>query len=689
MLYLAVQLVAAFLPPPAFAPLAAVFVLALAVVWRFPGKYRPHLLLCCAVPAAALTLRMAALVWLVAPVQARAGTQAEIHAAVLETAPGLWEDVVRATARVDMVDGKAVRPFRVYFQALPDAQPGECFTARVRWEALENDAYRNSHYADGVFLQGEVEEAFCPAGESTALWARAARLRAGLGRRLYAGMPRAYAGMAVAMTTGDRRFLDDALRDTLRRAGLAHVIVVSGLHLSALSGLVFMALRRRIGRKCAAAGAMIAVLGFQLLTGFTPSVTRAGVAMLLLYGGMLLERRSDGVTSLGAAALLLCLQNPYAAVDTGLLLSFSATLGVLAAAEARAGWYAEHEYPASWLRHRLQSFFWTVLGCAFACAATLPVLIAMGGGVSLLSVASNLLVVPVLPFAVGSGLAALGAGLPGLGFLRGAAGFLTALLLRWITGVAEWAASVPYAFVHISGMFALCVTALFLVLVWAAWRLRPPPAQAAALCLSFLLVCGAAYAAADARVVRIVTAGRGANPPIVILQGLKTAVIFRGPDANVSAVREVLEQYNRTGVELLLDLRPDGAPEQAAQALNARETVCVQRELVNNGVYAPFGDVVLYVRRQAQGNFVCVEVRGCRVGVASGSVELSDYPPLDVFIAGTGRPKGLFCGQMIVPHPGSYRWLKEISDIRLYGRAEIRLRAGASVMICEEWYGFE
>ena len=50
-------------------------------------------------------------------------------------------------------------------------------------------------------------------------------------------------------------------------------------------------------------------------------------------------------------------------------------------------------------------------------------------------------------------------------------------------------------------------------------------------------------------------AGSAANPPLVVMQGLKTAVLFRGPEANADDVREVLEQYNRTQVDLLVDLK--------------------------------------------------------------------------------------------------------------------------------------
>lgn len=111
-----------------------------------------------------------------------------------------------------------------------------------------------------------------------------------------------YAGAAAAMTAGDRALLTDEVKDAFRGAGLSHVLVVSGLHLSAVGGLVYAAVRRMGRRRLACACAMFSSLAFMCLTSFTPSVVRAGTAMLLLYGGALFNRKSDALTSLGLAA---------------------------------------------------------------------------------------------------------------------------------------------------------------------------------------------------------------------------------------------------------------------------------------------------------------------------------------------------------------------------------------------------
>lgn len=689
-LYLAVQLLATFQPPAALAPLAVLFVLGAICAEQWGGKHRAPLLLCCLVSAAALILRLATESLWIAPIQSRAGQQVRTEASVVETSAGYTDNTVRAMLLIETVDGVRVRPFRVSCGQLPYTEPGERITACLQFVPLPSDEYRYSRYADGCFLAAEYGGDFSVIGESGALWAHAARIRKALSGRLFSCMEQPYAGMAAAMTVGDRTHLTDEVRSSVRKAGLSHILVVSGLHLSAVSGLVYLLLRRVTGLYAASAGAMASVAGFMLLTGFTPSVLRAGIAMLLFYAGALLHRRSDGVTSLGTAALILCIANPYAAVDAGFLLSCLATFGVLCASDARRRSSVQIERAGQprakgVFRYVMHSkLLWPAVTTAAAALMTLPVLICMGSGVSLLSVVSSLLILPVMPVTVGTGfITALCAGVPWLGVAERAAGDACTLTLRWTLAVARMVSSQSYFFVHISGAFAMCVSLLLCLLVWAAWEWHIPVRRAAASCLAFCVLCAGIYAAMDVDVVRIFLAGSGANPAVVILQGLHTAVLYRGPATNAAAVWDILEMYNRTGVDFLVDLRRDGDTEALAQTLAARDSVCVETELLNHAVYAPFGDVLLYVRRQTKGSFACLEVRGIRVGVASGAVQLDALPALNCFIAGSAQPEGLRCTELIVPKPQSCTWLDAVKTRRVYGRAEIILRAGASLTIHE------
>ena len=109
----------------------------------------------------------------------------------------------------------------------------------------------------------------------------------------------------------------------------------------------------RLPKRFAAGLTMAGVLCFMALTGFVPSVMRSGIMLLFYLGSQVMRRNADSINSLGLAVFLLGLANPYAAADTGLLLSFSATLGLLLFPPLRDGSFTRNlegicsKFPAS------------------------------------------------------------------------------------------------------------------------------------------------------------------------------------------------------------------------------------------------------------------------------------------------------------------------------------------------------
>ena len=101
------------------------------------------------------------------------------------------------------------------------------------------------------------------------------------------------------------------------------------MHLSlAVAG--FMILRRRFGITLPLLAAMtLTVVVYAAVTGFSPSVMRSGIMLIVLICGDYFRKSADSIKSLGFAALMLTLFNPYAVGDIGMLLSFSATLGIV------------------------------------------------------------------------------------------------------------------------------------------------------------------------------------------------------------------------------------------------------------------------------------------------------------------------------------------------------------------------
>lgn len=136
--------------------------------------------------------------------------------------------------------------------------------------------------------------------------------------------------LAKGMLLGDKKDLPQDIYDQYRDAGVAHLLAVSGLHVSCLAAAVCWALAALGMGRGAAYGVTVVLAGlYALLVGAPASALRA-VCMFALVGG---ARQAglpyDGLTGLGAAALALLAANPLQIGDTGFILSFSAVLGML------------------------------------------------------------------------------------------------------------------------------------------------------------------------------------------------------------------------------------------------------------------------------------------------------------------------------------------------------------------------
>ncbi len=143
-------------------------------------------------------------------------------------------------------------------------------------------------------------------------------------------LPRKSAALCKAILLGDHYALTKETKHDITRTGTSFLIVVSGMHLSVLCGFsVFILRKLRLKKLPLFLAAAILIICLTALTGFSRSVIRAGVMALITYGGMLLRRKSDSVNSLGIAALVLTIPNPFAAGDISVIMSFTATLGIV------------------------------------------------------------------------------------------------------------------------------------------------------------------------------------------------------------------------------------------------------------------------------------------------------------------------------------------------------------------------
>jgi competence protein ComEC len=293
------------------------------------------------------------------------------------------------------------------------------------------------------------------------------RAAAGLGE----GMPAREAALARGFVLGDDDGVDEATKEDFIRAGLSHLLAVSGENVTLLALLampVLAAFGIPLRERLVWTVALIAV--YVPLAGSGPSIQRAGVMGAAGLMATLAGRRASRLYALGLAAAVTLAIDPGVASDVGWQLSFAAVLGILLLVSPIRESLLARLGRGNWRRALAEGVAVTIS----ATVATAPLIAHVFEEVSLTSLVANVLALPAVAPAMWLGMvsAAL-AQVPGIPLtpLSG----LDALLLAYIAQVAAWCGRPSWAVVHVHiGVWAMLATyaAMAAVIVAGAWMAR-------------------------------------------------------------------------------------------------------------------------------------------------------------------------------------------------------------------------
>src|SRR5712691_4392257 len=256
-----------------------------------------------------------------------------------------------------------------------------------------------------------------------------------------AHLPETSAALLAGLILGEKKGLPPESDEAFRRAGVYHILAVSGFNVALLASSVFFVLSALgISRRATAVTAGAALVGFALVVGGQASVLRATVMGLLLVAALLLDRKSQLMNALALAALALLTWRPGDLWDPGFQLSFAATAGIIYLAPVITAWLAARGWPA-WLAT-------AVAVSVGAQAAVTPVMLIHFNQLSLIGIAANLVVVPLAAVGTTLGMLAL---LVALANASAADMLFQALWLVLLAlRAAVWAAAaVPAAMIHL------------------------------------------------------------------------------------------------------------------------------------------------------------------------------------------------------------------------------------------------
>jgi competence protein ComEC len=202
--------------------------------------------------------------------------------------------------------------------------------------------------------------------------------------------------LAVARLTGSKQYLSEETYQAFLFSGESHIMAISGLHLSVISGFIFALLRRfHINRKVSVAAVILIALAFMAMVGFTKSVVRAGIMVIVILSAELINRKGDTLNSLGVAVFIICL-NPYAVCDAGAVLSVLCVLG-LSTLYPRLRFYDKKKHGKRFNMLMTPILYLGDRGLAGLSVIlyTMPAVYIFFGNINLLTVFANLIIIPL------------------------------------------------------------------------------------------------------------------------------------------------------------------------------------------------------------------------------------------------------------------------------------------------------
>lgn len=282
--------------------------------------------------------------------------------------------------------------------------------------------------------------------------------------------PAPNSGLLAGLLVSGRSSLSKTEQTLFTQAGLIHIVALSGFNVTIIAqGL--MALLIFLPKKLRLIIGALGIIGFVVMTGLGATVVRAGIMALLVIVAALVYRTYNVGRALFLAVLFMALWNPMVVFDVSFQLSCTATFAVIFAVPFFISKYSV------WIKFLPEQFKIreTILGTAVIEIFLLPILLSTSGQISLVTVITNLLILPILPVVMGFGFASALVGyvhnLLALPFVA-----ISNLMLEYIFLITNFFANIPFGVVSFRiPTWLVCV--MYLGLAFWLYRLQKTQTQ--------------------------------------------------------------------------------------------------------------------------------------------------------------------------------------------------------------------
>ncbi|MBQ7201583.1 MAG: ComEC/Rec2 family competence protein, partial [Eubacterium sp.] len=219
------------------------------------------------------------------------------------------------------------------------------------------------------------------------------RARCFLAGAFAAVVPEREAGILSAMLLGEKSGLDDEVRELYTETGIAHILAISGLHISMIGMGLFAFLRRFVmPMRWAVIVTGIMLFLYGMLTGFSIATRRAVIMTMLVLIARLIGERYDRINALALAAIVELLIHPASLFLPGFLLSYGTVAGIALFVDELKGIMSGDD------RSICYKLFTVVSGSVGVTVVTLPIMVQCYHEIPVFSVVVNIILLPLMTY---------------------------------------------------------------------------------------------------------------------------------------------------------------------------------------------------------------------------------------------------------------------------------------------------
>lgn len=203
-------------------------------------------------------------------------------------------------------------------------------------------------------------------------------------------------GIIQGILLGNKNDINDDIKSLYQMNGIAHILAISGLHISLIGLFVYSLIRKKLKFIPAAFFSISIILLFSMMTGFGVATVRATIMFIMKILGEVLGRKNDRLNSISLALLLIACSNPMAIINSGFQMSFMAILG------ANFVWKITEKFMD------IKGKMWSAFGFSLCITIVMNPIIAWNYyQIPMYSVLLNLIIVPLMGIVIASGFVGL------------------------------------------------------------------------------------------------------------------------------------------------------------------------------------------------------------------------------------------------------------------------------------------